>query len=395
MYSLKFLTLKKKFFFLSSMLEDTTIEHLISWTPSNDSFVISPGEEFSKVLSQFFKHTNVSSFVRQLNMYGFHKVNDTFHASGSSSDQWEFKHGAGSFKRGDKEALRGIKRRTSRPTSNHRDNVALKAVSLSVPSPQPHQSHQPHHINPHNPHSQPPPSHQHQPQNHQHVAPPPHAHPPHPPHPHHFYQPPPIPQEPMPNHTGEPTESRVAALEHSLWTLQNSNTLLQSRYNALLDTFRVSQTDMLQTLDTINRVVNQLQDLDNNQQHFREHVNQMASQMEKQHPDSHATLLPEMSSTSGTSSTVASQQINFELNRIRTNVQHKISTLSKPRHRFHSRWKNLHTRSSPSPSRISTQRRRFLFRRQRNATRLFFTTRLPQHQCRPHRRAPLTMTTTS
>ncbi|KAK9470502.1 HSF-type DNA-binding-domain-containing protein [Dipodascopsis tothii] len=119
---------------LYNMLEDAAIQHLISWTPSNDSFVVSPGEEFSKVLSQYFKHTNVSSFVRQLNMYGFHKVNDVFHAGGSAeSGQWEFKHGDGSFKRGDVEALRGIKRRASRQSIVHRDSISGKAGTLSMP----------------------------------------------------------------------------------------------------------------------------------------------------------------------------------------------------------------------------------------------------------------------
>jgi hypothetical protein len=55
------------------MLEDPSIQHLISWSSGGESFVMNPSTEFSKVLAQYFKHTNISSFVRQLNMYGFHK----------------------------------------------------------------------------------------------------------------------------------------------------------------------------------------------------------------------------------------------------------------------------------------------------------------------------------
>ncbi|EOO03569.1 putative flocculation suppression protein [Phaeoacremonium minimum UCRPA7] len=58
---------------LYNMLEDPSIQHLISWSNSQESFVMAPSADFSKVLAQYFKHTNISSFVRQLNMYGFHK----------------------------------------------------------------------------------------------------------------------------------------------------------------------------------------------------------------------------------------------------------------------------------------------------------------------------------
>jgi hypothetical protein len=33
------------------MLEDQGIQHLISWSSTNESFVMSPSSEFSKVLS--------------------------------------------------------------------------------------------------------------------------------------------------------------------------------------------------------------------------------------------------------------------------------------------------------------------------------------------------------
>lgn len=109
---------------LYNMLEDANIQHLISWSPSNESFVVSPTSEFSKVLSQYFKHTNVSSFVRQLNMYGFHKVNDVFHNGSPDAALWEFKHGNGNFKRGDLVGLREIKRRASRHALIHRDSFS-------------------------------------------------------------------------------------------------------------------------------------------------------------------------------------------------------------------------------------------------------------------------------
>ncbi|KAG6028000.1 hypothetical protein E4U40_001250 [Claviceps sp. LM458 group G5] len=106
---------------LYNMLEDSSIQHLISWTPTSESFVMSPTADFSKVLSLYFKHTNISSFVRQLNMYGFHKERDVFHSPNPDSTMWEFKHGNGSFKRGDIAGLRDIKRRASRHSLVHRE----------------------------------------------------------------------------------------------------------------------------------------------------------------------------------------------------------------------------------------------------------------------------------
>ncbi|PVI07309.1 hypothetical protein DM02DRAFT_322118 [Periconia macrospinosa] len=119
---------------LYNMLEDRSIQHLISWSSTNESFVMSPSTDFSKVLSSYFKHTNISSFVRQLNMYGFHKVSDVFHTGSPDSPLWEFKHGTNSFKRGDLVGLREIKRRASRHALIHRDSFSTPKVPTGPPA---------------------------------------------------------------------------------------------------------------------------------------------------------------------------------------------------------------------------------------------------------------------
>jgi heat shock transcription factor len=76
------------------MVDDHTTDELIRWSDDGLSFIVVRHEEFAKkVLPRFFKHSNFSSFVRQLNMYGFHKVphlqNGVLSTEGET-ERWEF-----------------------------------------------------------------------------------------------------------------------------------------------------------------------------------------------------------------------------------------------------------------------------------------------------------------
>ncbi|KAF9068400.1 HSF-type DNA-binding-domain-containing protein [Rhodocollybia butyracea] len=97
---------------LYQMINDPKSAHFISWTEHGTSFVVSNVGEFSRsILGSHFKHNNFSSFVRQLNMYGFHKINRTPRAQRTSSDAqtWEFSHHK--FLRGRPDLLDEIKRK--------------------------------------------------------------------------------------------------------------------------------------------------------------------------------------------------------------------------------------------------------------------------------------------
>ncbi|KAJ1957561.1 Heat shock transcription factor [Dispira parvispora] len=79
---------------LYQMVNDPATDSLIQWADNGLSFFISQPEQFAKdVLPTFFKHGNFSSFVRQLNMYGFHKIphiqQGSLHGDAGTS-RWEF-----------------------------------------------------------------------------------------------------------------------------------------------------------------------------------------------------------------------------------------------------------------------------------------------------------------
>ncbi|KAJ1925888.1 hypothetical protein IWQ60_004261 [Tieghemiomyces parasiticus] len=117
---------------LHDMVNDPTWQHLITWSPQGTSFIVCDINRLAQdVLSKHFKHSNFQSFVRQLNMYGFHKINKSPRGNRPSAENqiWEFSHPR--FRRGHPELLDEIKRKaldsdtSRRETGDLSGNVAM------------------------------------------------------------------------------------------------------------------------------------------------------------------------------------------------------------------------------------------------------------------------------
>ncbi|XP_039915441.1 heat shock factor protein 2 isoform X4 [Hirundo rustica] len=120
---------------LWALLGETPSNQLITWSQNGKSFLVLNEQRFAKeILPKYFKHNNMASFVRQLNMYGFRKVVhvDSGIVKLERYGPVEFRHAY--FRQGREDLLEHIKRKvsSSRPEENKIRQEDLSKIICSA-----------------------------------------------------------------------------------------------------------------------------------------------------------------------------------------------------------------------------------------------------------------------
>ncbi|XP_047530385.1 heat shock factor protein isoform X2 [Vanessa atalanta] len=115
---------------LWKLVNDSETNHLISWSPGGKTFVIKNQADFAReLLPLYYKHNNMASFIRQLNMYGFHKITSVENGGlRYEKDEIEFSHPC--FMRGHAYLLEHIKRKIANPKSIVASNESGEKILL-------------------------------------------------------------------------------------------------------------------------------------------------------------------------------------------------------------------------------------------------------------------------
>ncbi|XP_055854708.1 heat shock factor protein isoform X2 [Episyrphus balteatus] len=112
------------------LVEDPETNNLICWSKDGRSFIIQNQAQFARELLPLnYKHNNMASFIRQLNMYGFHKITSIDNGGLKfDRDDMEFSHPC--FKRNCPYLLEHIKRKIANTKSiDEKATVKPEAVS--------------------------------------------------------------------------------------------------------------------------------------------------------------------------------------------------------------------------------------------------------------------------